>query len=49
MHAESIPVVQQISYETRDSEGPGLAGEVGLHEIHEVQQGQLQGPARGSG
>ena len=31
------------------SEGPGQAGEVGLRELQEVQQGQVQGPARGSG
>jgi len=28
---------------------PGQAGEVDLHEPHEVQQGQMQGPAPGSG
>jgi len=30
-------------------EGPGQAQEVGLCEPHEVQQGQVQGPAPGSG
>ena len=30
-------------------EGPGQAGEVGLCEHHEGQQGQVQGPAPGSG
>jgi len=30
-------------------EGPGQAGEVGLCEPHEVQQGQVQGPTPGSG
>ena len=30
-------------------EGPGQAWEVGLCEPHEVQQGQVQGPAHGSG
>ena len=33
----------------RHSEGPGQAAEVGLREPHEIQQGQAQGPARGSG
>ena len=28
---------------------PGQAGEVDLHEPHEVQQGQVQGPAPGLG
>jgi len=31
------------------SEGPGQAGEVGLREPHEIQQGQAQGPASGLG
>jgi len=30
-------------------EGPGQGQEVGLSEPHEVQQGQVQGPARGLG
>jgi len=30
-------------------EGPGQAAEVGLCEPHEVQQGQVQGPALGRG
>ena len=30
-------------------EGPGQAQEVGQYEHHEVQQGQIQGPAHGSG
>ena len=30
-------------------EGPGQAGKVGPCEPHEVQQGQVQGPAHGSG
>ena len=30
-------------------EGPGQAGEAGLGKPHGVQQGQVQGPARGSG
>ena len=29
--------------------GPGEAGEMGLCEPHEIQQGQVQGPASGSG
>jgi len=28
-------------------EGPGQAGEVGLGEPHEAQQGQVQGPTSG--
>jgi len=30
-------------------EGPGQAGEVGLCELQDVQHGQVQGPALGSG
>jgi len=33
----------------RHPEGPGQAGEVGLCEPHEVQQGQVQGLTPGSG
>ena len=43
-------VVQLTCQRTRrHPEGPGQAGEVGLCEPHEVQQGQVQGPAPGSG